>query len=86
MIRGRIMAGDKPILLIGLSRKNCMRLLQDQPIHITAEQLAELGLPDGMEVLLIAGESEAALAEQLGGMPLQPEVPGQRFWMKGMQP
>ena len=86
MIKGRMTMGDKPVLLIGLSRTNCVRLLQDQPIHIKAADLAEMGLPIDMEVVIIAGETEAAISESLGGMPLQPEVKGQRLWMKGAKP
>lgn len=80
------MAGDKPILLLGLSRVNCVRLLQGQPIRIEAAELTEMGLPDGMEVIVMGGETEAAMSEELGGLRLQPEVAGQRFVMKGKLP
>lgn len=78
MIKGRAMIDGKPVLLLGLSRANCERLLQDQPIRITRDQLVVMGLP-AIDVLLIAGETEASISQQLGGLPLQPEVEGQTF-------
>jgi hypothetical protein len=82
MIKGRMMMGDQPILLLGLSRENCRRLLDDKPIRISSADLAEIGLPTDMEVIIIAGETEASISQSLGGMPLQPEVKGQKLWMK----
>lgn len=79
MITGRAMGPNGPVLLIGLSRTNCTRLLDDQPIEITRDTLEAMGLPADMNIVLIAGETEATISEQLGGMPLQPEVAGQRF-------
>lgn len=80
MIKGRLERQDgKTILLLGLTKENMSRLLDDQPIHIATEHLAEMGLPTDMEVLVIGGESEASISEQLGGLPLQPEVRDQKF-------
>ena len=79
MIRGRMMHGENPMLLLGLSRENVNRLLDDKPILISNEDLAAMGLPTGMEVLLIAGETEATISKQLGGLAIQPEVAGQVF-------
>lgn len=86
MIKGRITAGDKPFLLIGLSHLNWDRLLEGHPISIEAAELGELGLPDGMGVIVMGGETEAAMSEELGALPLQPEVAGQRFLLKGKLP
>lgn len=87
MIKAVISGGDNtPILVLGLSRENCARLLLGLPIHIKAAELAEMGLPADMDVMVIAGETEASIAKQLGAMPLQPEVAGQRFVMKGKRP
>lgn len=84
VIKGRLTQSDgKPALLIGLSRENCARLLLGLPIHIKAAELAELGLPDGMDVMVVAGETEGSIAKSLDAMPLTPEVAGQRFVLKG---
>jgi len=86
MIKGRITAGGKSFLLIGLSRLNWEQLLEGRPIPIDAAELGEFGLPDGMGVIVMGGETEAAMSEKLGGMALQPEVAGQRFLLKGKLP
>ena len=77
MIKARMTRAGTPTLLLGLSRENVLRLLDDQPIHITAEQLAEMELPTGMEVVLMAGETEASIAAQLGAAMPQPK-PGDK--------
>lgn len=48
---------------LGLSRANCERLLADQPIVVDTQ--IQLGLPWRGEILLFAGESEAALVRRL---------------------
>ena len=73
MIRGRVELDGKPALLIGLSRENTRRLLDDKPIVLHADDLVRLGLPGVIEIVIIAGETEAAMSKMLGGMPLQPE-------------
>lgn len=47
------------VLGIGLTRENCERLLQGQPIHFTTLSMA--GLP-AMEVCIIAGEEDSSMA------------------------
>ena len=86
MIKGRIENAKVPTLLLGITRENVRRMLDDQPIMITQAHLTQLGLPDGMEIVLIAGETEASLSEMLGGLPLQPEVPGQEFTQRSEKP
>jgi hypothetical protein len=49
----------RPVLGIGLSRENCERLLQGQPIAFDTSTMD--GLPD-IEVFLMAGEDEATMA------------------------
>lgn len=50
-----------PTLLLGLSRKNCEKLLAGQPILIKGE---EVQLP-GFNVALIAGETEDSILADL---------------------
>jgi hypothetical protein len=47
------------VLGIGLSRENCEKLLEGRPIHFHTAGM--LGLPE-IEVFLLAGESEDAIA------------------------
>lgn len=82
MIKGRLDKSDgTKVLLLGLTKINLARLQDDQPIVITARDMEQLGLP-GIEIALIAGDTEASLSAQLGGMPLQPEVKGQKFMQR----
>lgn len=81
MIKARGEKDGKPVLLIGLSRVNTKRLHLGQPIVIDADELESMGLP-AMQVVILAGETEASMAAMLGQMPLQPEVPGQRFTLR----
>lgn len=47
---------------LGLSRKNCEKLLEGLPIKVS---LFEMGGDTGDEVLLMAGETEAAIRKEL---------------------
>lgn len=51
----------KRLLGFGLSRENCARLLLGQPIPV---DLAEMGV-EGLEMVIFAGETEAALEAEL---------------------
>ena len=54
-----------PVLGIGLSRANCDRLLEGNPIAFTTDSMA--GLP-ALELLLFAGETDDDMARtMLGG-------------------
>lgn len=65
MIKATARTSDGDTLLIlGLSRTNTERLHQDQPIDVNG---LDVGLP-GIHVLLIAGETEDAIVEQLAGL------------------
>lgn len=81
MIKARGEKDGRPVLLLGLSRANVERLQADQPIVISADELEAMGLP-AVEVVILAGETEATIAAQLGALPLQPEVDGQRFTLR----
>jgi hypothetical protein len=48
---------------IGLSRSNCDKLLEHHPIRINLR--TDLNIPWRGEILIIAGESEATLTEEL---------------------
>lgn len=85
MIKAHGTRDGKPVLLLGLSRANVERLLTDQPIVIEAAELEAMGLP-AVQVVILAGETEASIAGMLGAAPLQPEVPGQRFTLRPQQP
>lgn len=86
MIKGKLQRGGDTILLLGLSRENVSRLLDDQPILVSGDQLRAMGLPTDMQVLLIGGETEADMSTQLGGMPLQPEMAGQEYTQRPAGP
>lgn len=55
-------ADGKPFVLLGLSRENCRRLLEGQPIKI---DMADLGQPERGTVLICAGETEEAVKREL---------------------
>lgn len=74
MIKAAGADGDgNPLLLLGLSRANCDRLVAGQPIKI---DMAKLGLPPGI-VLLIGGETEDDVTEDFRvlGVPVRPKPP-----------
>ena len=51
---------------LGLSRANCERLLDDQPIPIDLRDLGLTGTDAGsVELLIFAGESESAMADRM---------------------
>lgn len=62
-----IATGDREdgrqLLLVGLSRENLRLLRQDRPIVITPE--THPGCPQGYEILVMYGETEAAIAQRL---------------------
>lgn len=61
----------RPAVFLGLSRENTTRLHEGKPIVVRLREL-HLGLPD-LDVMLIAGETEDDIAEDLlrvlGPMP-----------------
>jgi hypothetical protein len=67
VIKARGTAGDgKPVVILGLSGENVARLFAAEPIRLN---LADLGLP-ACHVIIMAGKTEEAIAEQLrrGGL------------------
>lgn len=61
VIKATIEVENGKLLLLGLSRFNCERLLAGKPIPIDCK---ELGLPP-LEIVLFGGEDEAAMAAEL---------------------
>lgn len=61
MIKAVGRAGDRPLIIIGLSDENLRRLRDDQPIRF---DLADLGLPPAL-VLILGGPTEDAIVDQL---------------------
>jgi hypothetical protein len=55
----------QPVLFLGLSGENVTRLVAGEPIAITPQQLAELGLPP-MQVVIHYGRTEQAILSELG--------------------
>jgi len=53
-----------PLLVLGLSGENVTRLAAGEPIRITAQQLAALGLPQ-MEVVIHYGRTEEDIVREL---------------------
>ena len=66
MIKGRIQTKNGgATLLLGLSRTNCERLLDNKPILVTKAMLVALGLPGVTEIVLIAGETEESIVADM---------------------
>lgn len=61
MIKASGRAGDKPLVIIGLSGENMTRLMADEPIQF---DLAELGLPSTI-VVIVGGRTEDAITDRL---------------------
>ena len=63
MIKARLESTFGPVMLIGLSRANCERLLKGEPILFDA---AQIGFPS-MLVAVVAGETEDEIAKTWAG-------------------
>jgi hypothetical protein len=50
-----------PVIGLGLSRENCKRLLAGQPIRISVDEIVST---IDAEIVLFAGETEAAMAKE----------------------
>lgn len=61
MIKARGTMDGKPLMLLGLSRENINRLVQDKPISFDGSDLDFYGT-----IMIIFGETEEAIAEALG--------------------
>jgi hypothetical protein len=70
MIKATVHTPDGPILMLGLSRENMTRLLDDKPIFIGRSELTAMGVSTDTAIAIIGGETEAAMAKQLGALPL----------------
>ena len=64
MIKAVGIKDGKSILIVGLSRNNVELLMQDQPVHIRPQEMAEMGLPE-MSIVLLFGETEEAIANDI---------------------
>jgi hypothetical protein len=53
-----------PLLMLGLSGENVTRLAAGEPVRITAQHMAELGLPQ-MEIVIHYGRTEASILDDL---------------------
>lgn len=62
MIKFRGEEKGNPLIGIGLSRKNCERLLAGDPIKFN---LREVGLEHNIEVIVFGGETEQSMAAML---------------------
>ncbi len=58
---------DREMLGLGLSRKNCERLLAGQPIFIDLDKMASAGSGLKMRgvILIIGGETEEAMTDEM---------------------
>lgn len=66
MIKATLLSKDgQSTFLIGLSRENTRRLHDGQPIEVRVSEV-DPRLPD-LTVLLVAGETEDAIAEMIRG-------------------
>lgn len=55
----------RELLGIGLSRKNCEKLLAGHPIHFTLDEMEGSGLPWKGEILIVGGETEEAITDEM---------------------
>jgi hypothetical protein len=61
MVIARAIVANRDTVILGLSRLNTERLLDNQPIRI---QGADLGLP-GINIIILAGDTEQSMLEDL---------------------
>lgn len=54
----------QPMLFLGLSGENVTRLTAGEPVRISAQQMAALGLPQ-VEVVIHYGRTEQAILDEL---------------------
>jgi hypothetical protein len=75
MLKATLLTSDgRSILVLGLSRENTRRLLAGQPIEVRAHE-TDPRLPE-LTVLLVGGETEQAIADQLRrDIPVPPDNP-----------
>ena len=52
------------VLLLGLSGENITRLVAGEPIHITPDQMMQLGFP-AMHVGIVYGKTEEEIVKQM---------------------
>jgi hypothetical protein len=73
MLKGVFTTDQGDMLLLGLSRENVNRLTAGQPITITSEQLAALGIPLQRPIVIHFGETEQAIVDEVQshGVPLE---------------
>jgi hypothetical protein len=57
---GATSASGRRIIMLGLSRMNCDRLLEGKPIHICGEEIGT-----STDIMIFAGETEEAMQEEL---------------------
>lgn len=78
MIKALGKSGDRPMLLFGLSRKNCELLLEGKPIKIDLQQMLEEAIKrhdlNDAVVILMAGETEESITEELSKHTKLPPV------------
>jgi hypothetical protein len=68
MVKFLGMSGDRRTIGLGLSRENCQRLLNGQPIRVAVDAPlpAGLGLTDlPLDIVLIGGETEASIGAEI---------------------
>lgn len=63
MIKAVAATNQGSLVILGLSRENCTRLLAGKPIEVNLREL-DPRLPE-VTVLLFAGETEEVMAQQL---------------------
>lgn len=62
MIKALAHRNGRPLLILGLSRKNCKHLLRGEPIHIASE---EVDIPYGMDIVIMGGNTEQSIADEI---------------------
>jgi hypothetical protein len=76
MIKARGQRGGRDMILLGLTHENVARLFADEPIVVRTALPGPEGvdLPDGPDIVLVAGSDENAIVEALRAGGLTAEV------------
>lgn len=69
---GASAGGKQPMLLLGLPQENIDALAAGDAVHVSGPRAASLGLPQ-LEVIVLGGPTEEAIAERLRGQGLELE-------------
>lgn len=64
VIGGAESSGGRPIILLGLSRRNIEQLMAGYPVRVTPETHRNAPIPD-VEILILFGETEDSIRQDM---------------------